>query len=129
MLARAPAHLLIVGGGYIGLELGSVWRRLGSRVTVVESQERILPAMDEGLAKEAQRLFARQGMVFMCGQKVLSAQTHASGCMLAMDDGSQLEGTHILTAVGRMPRSGGGGSQTAWNSTGRTWIHPNQRAV
>jgi len=102
-----PAHLLIVGGGYIGLELGSVWRRLGSRVTVVESQERILPAMDEGLAKEAQRLFARQGMVFMCGQKVLSAQTHASGCMLAMDNGSQLEGTHILTAVGRMPRSGG----------------------
>ena len=46
-----PAHLLIVGGGYIGLELGSVWRRLGSRVTVVESQERILPAMDEGLAR------------------------------------------------------------------------------
>ena len=69
-LQEVPRHLLVVGGGYIGLELGSVWRRLGAEVTVVEFLERITPGMDGELSKQFQRILKRQGMVFRLGMKV-----------------------------------------------------------
>ena len=69
-LEEVPEHLLVVGGGYIGLELGSVWRRLGSKVTVVEFLDRITPGMDGELSKQFQRILKRQGMEFRLGMKV-----------------------------------------------------------
>src|SRR5262249_56903895 len=66
-LDRVPERLLVVGAGAIGLELGSVWSRLGAQVTVVEFLERILPGMDGEIAKQAQRVLARQGLAFSLG--------------------------------------------------------------
>ena len=69
-LKQVPGHLLIVGAGYIGLEMGTVWRRLGSKVTVVEFLDRITPGMDGEVAKEFQKILTKQGMAFKLGTKV-----------------------------------------------------------
>ena len=69
-LPKVPKHLLVIGAGVIGLELGSVWRRLGAEVTVVEFLDRILPGMDGEVRKQAQRLFEKQGMTFKLSSKV-----------------------------------------------------------
>ena len=74
-----PGKLLVVGAGVIGLELGSVWRRLGAEVTVVEFLDRILPGMDGEVAKQFQRILAKQGMTFQLGSKVTGVDTTASG--------------------------------------------------
>ena len=66
-LDRVPGHLVVIGGGYIGLELGSVWRRLGAEVTVVEFLDRIVPTMDGEVAKAFERILTRQGMKFRLG--------------------------------------------------------------
>ena len=73
----APRILLVVGGGYIGLELGSVWRRLGSEVLVVEFLDRITPGLDGEIAKQFQRLLARQGMKFQLSTKVVGVEKTA----------------------------------------------------
>src|SRR5579863_283654 len=78
-LAVAPKNLVVVGAGVIGLELGSVWRRLGAEVTVVEFLDRILPGMDGEVAKQAQRLFGRQGMEFKLATKVTAAKASDTG--------------------------------------------------
>ena len=75
-LEKVPGHLLVVGGGYIGLELGSVWRRLGSKVTVVEFLDRITPGMDGELSKQFQRILKRQGIEFRLGTKVAGIEEH-----------------------------------------------------
>ena len=105
--STVPEHLIIIGGGYIGLELGSVWKRLGSQVTVVEAENRLFSHMDEGLAQEAQRLFSRQGIEMILGQKVLGASNLGHGCRVDLADGRQVMGSHVLVAVGRCPRSDG----------------------
>ena len=69
-LEDVPAHLVVVGAGYIGLELGTVWRRLGAKVTVVEWLDRITPGMDLEVARQFQRLLSRQGLGFKLGTKV-----------------------------------------------------------
>ena len=69
-----PKHLVVIGAGYIGMELGSVWLRLGAKVTVLEYLDRILPGMDAELAAEAHKIFQKQGFEFRLGAKVLSAQ-------------------------------------------------------
>src|SRR5262249_28626611 len=69
-LDKVPGHLVVIGGGYIGLELGSVWRRLGAQVTVVEFLDRIVPTMDAEISKSLERILTRQGMKFRLGGKV-----------------------------------------------------------
>ena len=78
-LDKVPGHLLVVGAGVIGLELGSVWRRLGAKVTVVEFLDRIIPGMDNEVAKQFQRILQKQGLEFRLGQKVAGVELNGAG--------------------------------------------------
>lgn len=106
----APSKLLVIGGGYIGLELGSVWQRLGSQVTVVEYADRILPNMDQELAKTFQRIIAKQGINLVLATKVLKAEKKDKlvqvRCQAVQGGAEQiLEADKVLVAVGRTPNS------------------------
>jgi dihydrolipoamide dehydrogenase len=107
-LDRVPRRLLVVGAGVIGLELGSVWRRLGSQVTVVEFLDRILPGIDGEVARQFQRILTRQGMTFKLSSKVTAVDT--SGKMLkasvepaAGGPAETIEADVVLVAIGRVP--------------------------
>src|SRR6195952_2797322 len=84
-LDKVPEHLVVIGGGYIGLELGSVWLRLGSQVTVIEFLDRLVPTMDGEVAKHFQRMLAKQGMKFRLGSKVTGAVTSDAGVVLNVE--------------------------------------------
>src|SRR6478609_4957890 len=84
-LERVPERLAVIGGGYIGLELGSVWARLGAKVTVVEYLDRILPGMDREIAKSFQRLLTRQGFTFKLSSKATSADKSGGKVRLAVE--------------------------------------------
>jgi dihydrolipoamide dehydrogenase len=116
-LAEVPGHLVVVGGGYIGLEMGSVWRRLGAKVTVVEFLDRIVPGMDGELAKTLQRILGKQGMAFRLGTKVTAAKKGGNGVALTLEpaaggDGETLEADAVLVAIGRRPHTEGLGLET-----------------
>ncbi|MFO7655287.1 MAG: dihydrolipoyl dehydrogenase [Candidatus Krumholzibacteriia bacterium] len=98
-----PGHLVVIGAGYIGLELGSVWRRLGAEVTVVEYLDRILPGMDAELAREALKLFKRQGMRFQLGARVTGARRDGGGAVVEIEGAEPLSCERVLVAVGRRP--------------------------
>lgn len=98
-----PERLVVIGAGVIGLELGTVWRRLGSHVTVLEYLPRILPGTDSQIAKEAQRLLERQGLVFRLGTKVLQVTSDGTECTIEIEDGDALTCDRVLIAVGRRP--------------------------
>jgi dihydrolipoamide dehydrogenase len=100
-----PQRLVVVGAGSIGLELGSVWRRLGAQVTVIELLERILPGMDGELAAEAQRLFARQGLAFRLGVGVSAVEPDGDECRVVLSAGEPLACDQVLVAVGRQPNT------------------------
>jgi len=102
-----PAHLVVIGAGYIGLELGSVWRRLGARVTVLEFLDRILPGMDTEIATDAQKLFSKQGLDFRLGCKVSGARTQGKECVVEYEGGAPLTCDRVLVAVGRKPNTDG----------------------
>jgi len=107
-LDTVPDRLVVIGAGVIGLELGSVWRRLGARVTVIEFLDRILPGMDAELATAARRILTKQGLTFRLGSKVTGAITGAKGVTLAVEpakggDAEQLEADIVLLAIGRRP--------------------------
>jgi len=87
-LPKVPKRLVVIGAGYIGLELGSVWRRLGSAVTVVEMLDRIAPGLDGEMAKQFQRILTRQGIAFKLGTKVLGVETDGSGCKVRIQPAS-----------------------------------------
>ncbi len=109
-LPAVPQRLLVVGGGVIGLELGSVWRRLGAEVEVVEFAPTILPGNDEELVREADKVFRKQGLVLHTGTRVTGAEVRADGVTLTVEkDGvaSTLSGDHVLVSVGRKPSLGG----------------------
>ena len=111
-LTRVPDHLLVVGAGVIGLELGSVWRRLGAKVTVVEYLDRILPGMDGEIASEFQKLLKKQGMDFKLGSKVTSVEKSGSGAKVTVEpaDGGEAETIEtdiVLVAIGRTPFTDG----------------------
>ncbi len=108
-----PEHLVVIGAGYIGLEMGSVWARLGSKVTVLEYLDRILPGADSELAALAQKIFAKQGLDFRLGSRVLGASTTDGGCRVEIDGQEPLEADAVLVAVGRKPASEGLGLETA----------------
>src|SRR5690242_2742838 len=84
-LSEVPGHLVVVGAGIIGLELGSVWRRLGSDVTVIEFLDRITPGVDDEVTKQFQRSLAKQGLVFKLGSKVTKAEAAGDGVTLTVE--------------------------------------------
>lgn len=102
-----PKHLVVIGAGIIGLELGSVWLRLGAKVTVLEYLDRILPGTDEGIAAEAKKIFTRQGFEFRLGAKVTSAKTKGKKCVVEADGMDPIECDRVLLAVGRTPNTEG----------------------
>ncbi|MBN9507949.1 MAG: dihydrolipoyl dehydrogenase [Alphaproteobacteria bacterium] len=113
-LSAVPAHLVVIGAGYIGLELGSVWRRLGAKVTVVEFLDRILPGMDAEVAKSFQRVLTKQGFAFRLSTKVLAAQASDSGVSLTVQRTSggaeeSVTADAVLVAVGRRAYTAGVG--------------------
>jgi dihydrolipoamide dehydrogenase len=117
-LAEVPKRFVVIGGGYIGLEMGSVWRRLGAEVTVVEFLDRITPGMDAEIAKSLQRLLQKQGFAFKLGTKVVGAKVGNKGVALALElaqGGAREELTAdvVLVAVGRRPYTDGLGLDAA----------------
>jgi dihydrolipoamide dehydrogenase len=115
-LPNVPQSLVVVGGGYIGLEMGSVWRRLGAKVTVVEFLDRITPGMDAELSTSLQRSLEKQGFVFRLGTKVVEAKPGKDGVVLALEPakGGKREAMTadvVLIAVGRRPATAGLGLQ------------------
>jgi len=107
-----PKHLVVIGGGVIGLELGSVWRRLGSQVTVVEFLDRILPTMDGEVSKQFQRLMTRQGMAFKLSSRVTGVEKTRAGLKVAVEPasggaGEVIEADAALVAIGRRPYTAG----------------------
>ena len=103
-IPEIPKHLIVIGGGVIGLELGSVWRRLGAKVTVVELAPTILPGMDEDVVKEADRIFRKQGLELRTGTRVTGGRRDAASVFVDVEkDGAAetLEGDYVLVAVGR----------------------------
>ncbi|EAQ30555.1 dihydrolipoamide dehydrogenase [Erythrobacter sp. NAP1] len=111
-LEEVPEHLVVIGGGVIGLELGSVWRRLGAKVTVVEFLPQILPGMDEEVRKEANKIFKKQGMEMMLGHKVTGAEVKGKKVTLTIEkaeggDEQKLEASHVLVSIGRRPNTDG----------------------
>ena len=102
---EVPGHLVVIGAGYIGMELGSVWRRLGAKVTVLEYFDRILPGMDSEIAAEAQKLFTRQGFEFRLGTKVLSARRKGDQCIVECKGAEPIACDRVLLAAGRVPNT------------------------
>ncbi len=107
-LAEVPKHLAVIGAGYIGLEMGSVWKRLGAEVTVVEFLPRITPGMDGEIAALFQRILTRQGLKFMLGTKVTAAKQGKTGVTLTLEpaaggDKQTLEADAVLVSIGRRP--------------------------
>ena len=98
-----PKRLVVIGGGYIGLELGSVWNRLGSDVIVLEALDRILPGMDHELAQLAHRIFKKQGLTFRTETFVESARRDGDECVVAIKDGEPIRCDRVLLATGRTP--------------------------
>ena len=107
-----PARLAVIGAGYIGLEMGSVWRRLGAEVAVFEYLDRILPGMDLELAAAAQKIFAKQGMQFRLGAKVTGARAEGSTCTVESDGLDPFACDRVLVAVGRSANTQGLGLES-----------------
>jgi dihydrolipoamide dehydrogenase len=95
----------VIGGGYIGLELGSVWARLGSEVIVLEAMDRILPGMDSEIGALAMRVFQRQGLQFRLGSWVESARVENDRCIVRCKGAEPIEADRVLLAAGRVPNS------------------------
>ena len=124
-LAQVPQHLVVIGGGVIGLELGSVWRRLGAKVTVVEYLDQILPGMDGEVRKEAAKIFKKQGFELRTSTKVTGADSSADGVRLTVEpakggEAQAIEADVVLVSIGRRPNTDGLGLEAAG-------ITPNQR--
>jgi len=107
-----PAHLVVIGGGYIGLELGSVWRRLGSKVTVLEFADRVLLGIDGEIAAEALSLFRKQGLEIHLGAKVKTARADGDGCLVEVEGKPSIRCDRVLAATGRRPATDGIGLET-----------------
>ncbi|MFE0757532.1 dihydrolipoyl dehydrogenase [Inquilinus sp. NPDC058860] len=117
-LPEVPKHLVVIGGGVIGLELGSVWARLGAKVTVVEFLDRILPTNDGEVSKQMQRILAKQGMAFKLSSKVTAAQKTDKSVTLTVEpakggDAETIEADYVLLSIGRRPYTDGLGLDAA----------------
>ncbi len=111
-LPAVPEHLVVIGGGVIGLELGSVWKRLGAKVTVVEYLDQILPGMDGEVRKEAAKIFKKQGFEFKTGTKVTGVAVNGDRATVTVEPAAggaaeTIEASHVLVAIGRRPNTEG----------------------
>ncbi len=111
-LPKVPEHLVVIGGGVIGLELGSVWRRLGARVTVVEFLDQLLPGMDGDVRREAAKIFKKQGLEFRLSTKVIGASVADGKATLTLEPSAggaaeMLEADVVLVSIGRRPNTEG----------------------
>jgi dihydrolipoamide dehydrogenase len=118
-LAKVPQHLVVIGGGVIGLELGSVWRRLGAKVTVVEFLDQLLPGMDGEVRQEAAKIFKKQGIELRLSTKVTSATVKGKKATLTLEPSAgpstgsggagveRIEADCVLVAIGRRPNTEG----------------------
>lgn len=109
---EVPDHLVVIGAGYIGIELGCVWQRLGAQVTVLEFLDRILPGMDDEIAAEARKIFTRQGLQFRVGTRVTAARRQGAKCRVEVAAGEPIECDRVLLAVGRVPNTANLGLET-----------------
>jgi dihydrolipoamide dehydrogenase len=117
-LANVPEHLAIIGGGVIGLELGSVWGRLGAKVTVIEYLDRITPGMDNEVSKQFQRVLTKQGFTFKLSSKVTGAKLTKTGVELTVEPAAggaaeTISADVVLVAIGRKPYTAGLGLEAA----------------
>ncbi len=117
-LAEVPSHLVVIGGGVIGLELGSVWRRLGAQVTVVEYLDQILPGMDEEIRKESNKIFKKQGFQYKLGTKVTGVVRNGDIVTVTVEPSKggaaeTIEASHVLVSIGRRPNTDGLGLEAA----------------
>ena len=131
-LGEVPRHLVVIGAGVIGLELGSVWRRLGAEVTVVEYLNRICPGVDADAGKTLQRALAKQGIEFKLSAKVTGATSSASGVQLQVEsatggDAQTLEADYVLVAIGRRPYTKGLGLENVGLTTDPRGMLANKR--
>ncbi|PKH68935.1 dihydrolipoyl dehydrogenase [Flavobacterium sp. ALD4] len=116
-LKEVPKHLVIIGGGVIGIELGQVYLRLGAKVSVVEYMDRIIPGMDASLSKELTKVFKKQGMKFYVSHKVQSVERNGDAVTVQAENAKgetiTLEGDYALVSVGRRPYTHGLGAENA----------------
>jgi len=117
-LPEVPKRLLVIGAGVIGLEMGSVWRRLGSKVTFVEYLDRILPGMDAEVARQTQKILAKQGLTFKLGSKVTGVEKRGSHYKVKLEPAGgggtqEINADVVLVAIGRVPNTEGLGLQEA----------------
>ena len=117
-LSKVPKHMIVVGGGVIGLELGSVWARLGAKVTVVEFLDKILGQMDKDVSKQFQRMLAKQGLTFKLGSKVTGVAKSGTGADVTFEpvkggEAQTLSADIVLVATGRKPYTEGLGLEAA----------------
>lgn len=120
-----PKHLVVIGAGYIGLELGSVWKRLGAKVTVLEYLDRILPGMDLEISKEAYKVFRKQGLEFSLKTKVTGVSVKKTKVTIEMEGKDSIDADRVLVAVGRKPNTEGLGLEevgVALDSRGRVEV-------
>jgi pyruvate/2-oxoglutarate dehydrogenase complex dihydrolipoamide dehydrogenase (E3) component len=104
-LREAPKHLLVLGGGYVGLEFGQMFRRFGSAVTVIQSRERILPQEDEDVTAELQKALSGEGIAFWLGTQAVKAEGAGGRITVTLKGGAQISGSHLLVATGRTPNT------------------------
>ncbi|HEX4128580.1 MAG TPA: dihydrolipoyl dehydrogenase [Pirellulales bacterium] len=102
-----PKSLIVIGAGYIGLELGSVWNRLGAKVTVLEYLDRIFPGTDGEIAAEALKIFKKQGIEFRLSTRVTSAKADGDTAVVEYEGGAPLRAERVLVSVGRAPNTDG----------------------
>ena len=117
-LAQVPDHLVVIGGGVIGLELGSVWRRLGAKVTVVEYLDQILPGMDGEVRKESNKIFKKQGFDLKLSTKVTKVERDGNAVTLTVEPSAggaaeTIGASHVLVSIGRRPNTDGLGLDKA----------------
>jgi dihydrolipoamide dehydrogenase len=117
-LGQVPKTMVVIGGGYIGLEMGTVWRRLGAEVTVVEFLDRILPGMDGEISRQMQRILGRQGLKFRLSTKVTAAKAGKGGVTLTLEPAQggkaeKIEAETVLVSIGRRPYTEGLGLEAA----------------
>ncbi|MGN8274881.1 dihydrolipoyl dehydrogenase [Pseudomonas sp. SMN5] len=131
-LNEVPRHLVVIGAGVIGLELGSVWRRLGAQVTVIEYLDRICPGVDAEAGKTLQRALAKQGITFKLSTKVTGAVPSASGVQLQIEpaaggESQAMDADYVLVAIGRRPYTQGLGLENVGLATDKRGMLAHQQ--
>lgn len=122
--SKVPSQLVVIGGGYIGLEMGTVWRRLGAKVTVLEYLDRLLPASDRETAQVAEKIFRKQGLDIRLGVKVVGVRKDRKGGEVLIEGGEAVRCDRVLMAVGRRPYTSGLGLETVGIETDRRGFIP-----